>query len=410
MPGHRRPTGDRRLSHADPVGPTVGACRRTSIVVDHHDSYTWNLVHLVAPVTGRPPAGGAARRGRARRTCCRTRTSCSRPAPATRPSRPTSRSAARCCSPARGRCWASASACRAWSTAYGGTVDRVEPAHGDVATDPARRAGVFAGLPHGFEAVRYHSLAARPARRRCVATAWSEDGVVMGVRHRRLPLEGVQFHPESILSEHGRDARENFRRRTDPVAFFRAVAAAHRRCFWLDGGGAREWSGRRSIIGWLDDDDVSLTLRRRAPRGDAARRRLELVGRRRRHLRRARGADAVPGEQWFGYFGYACRPDLPARPDPPCPTRCGCGRGTCGSSSTPRRRFRRLAAGRSGGTSTSATSVVAGLRRASVSLETTGPAGVRRRVRDVQEHLRAGNSYEVNLTYRLARRRPTSTR
>ena len=46
---------------------------------------------------------------------------------------------------------------------------------------------------------------------------------------------------------------------TDPVPFFREVAAAHPRCFWLDGGGAREWSGRRSIIGWLDDEDVSLT-------------------------------------------------------------------------------------------------------------------------------------------------------
>ena len=44
-----------------------------------------------------------------------------------------------------------------------------------------------------------------------------------------------------------------------PVSFFRDVAAAHRRCFWLDGGGAREWSGRRSIIGWLEDDDVSLS-------------------------------------------------------------------------------------------------------------------------------------------------------
>ena len=44
----------------------------------------------------------------------------------------------------------------------------------------------------------------------------------------------------------------------DPVGFFRSVAARHPRCFWLDGGGAREWSGRRSIIGWLDDDDVSL--------------------------------------------------------------------------------------------------------------------------------------------------------
>ena len=46
---------------------------------------------------------------------------------------------------------------------------------------------------------------------------------------------------------------------TDPAAFFGEVAAAHRRCFWLDGGGAREWSGRRSIIGWLDPDAPSVS-------------------------------------------------------------------------------------------------------------------------------------------------------
>ena len=52
---------------------------------------------------------------------------------------------------------------------------------------------------------------------------------------------------------------------SEVLDFFRSVAAEHRRCFWLDGGGAREWSGRRSLIGWLDDDAVSLTY-------DAARR------------------------------------------------------------------------------------------------------------------------------------------
>jgi anthranilate/para-aminobenzoate synthase component II len=88
-------------------------------------------------------------------------------------------------------------------TTYGGTVARVTPAHGDVARIRHDGAGVFAGLPQDFAAVRYHSLAAVLLPSVLVATAWSEDGVVMGVRHRDLPLEGVQFHPESILSEHG---------------------------------------------------------------------------------------------------------------------------------------------------------------------------------------------------------------
>ena len=70
--------------------------------------------------------------------------------------------------------------------------------------------GVFAGLPQDFAAVRYHSLAALALPADLVATAWSEDGVVMGVRHRSLPLEGVQFHPESILSEHGAAMVRNF--------------------------------------------------------------------------------------------------------------------------------------------------------------------------------------------------------
>ncbi len=88
-------------------------------------------------------------------------------------------------------------------TAYGGTVERVEPAHGDVATVTHDGSGVFAGLPNGFAAVRYHSLAATSLPDELVATAWSAEGVVMGVRHVSLPLQGVQFHPESVLSQHG---------------------------------------------------------------------------------------------------------------------------------------------------------------------------------------------------------------
>jgi anthranilate synthase component 2/para-aminobenzoate synthetase len=89
-------------------------------------------------------------------------------------------------------------------TAFGGTVERIHPAHGDVARITHDGRGVFRGVGQGFAAVRYHSLGVTvlPADV-LTATAWSEDGVVMGVRHRTLPLEGVQFHPESILSEHG---------------------------------------------------------------------------------------------------------------------------------------------------------------------------------------------------------------
>jgi para-aminobenzoate synthetase len=182
---------------------------------------------------------------------------------------------------------------------------------------------------------------------------------------------------------------------SDPAAFFGDVAAAHRRCFWLDGGGAREWSGRRSIVGWLEDDDVSLTY-------DAARREV-------RH--HAGGTSVVvgddiwavleesmgPGEQWFGYLGAACRPDLPARPDPELPDAVWMRPSSVRSfehaapslRSPLQRGSRRLLA--------NATASNRQDRPVGRAPEAYAAAFAR-----VQEQLRAGNSYEVNLTYRLS--------
>jgi anthranilate synthase component 2 len=72
--------------------------------------------------------------------------------------------------------------------------------------------GIFRGLPDGFTATRYHSLAIeRASLPGClVVSAWSEDGEIMGVRHKELAVEGVQFHPESILTEHGHQLLKNF--------------------------------------------------------------------------------------------------------------------------------------------------------------------------------------------------------
>ena len=97
--------------------------------------------------------------------------------------------------------------------ALGGRIVRAGvPMHGKTSRIRHDDQGVFASLPQDFTVVRYHSLvierATMPAD--LLVTATSEDGEIMGVRHRGLPLEGVQFHPESILSEHGHAMLRNF--------------------------------------------------------------------------------------------------------------------------------------------------------------------------------------------------------
>jgi len=97
--------------------------------------------------------------------------------------------------------------------AYGGKVVHAKTLmHGK--TSPIHHAGqgVFAGLPSPFTATRYHSLAVdRASLPDCLeVTAWTEDGEIMGLRHRSLPVEGVQFHPEAILTEHGHALLGNF--------------------------------------------------------------------------------------------------------------------------------------------------------------------------------------------------------
>jgi anthranilate synthase component II len=97
--------------------------------------------------------------------------------------------------------------------ALGGTIVRAgAPMHGKTSTIEHDGAGVFEALPQKFTVVRYHSLVIErgslPAE--LIVTASSNDGEIMGVRHKTLPIEGVQFHPESILSEHGHAMLRNF--------------------------------------------------------------------------------------------------------------------------------------------------------------------------------------------------------
>jgi anthranilate synthase/aminodeoxychorismate synthase-like glutamine amidotransferase len=112
--------------------------------------------------------------------------------------------------------------------AFGGTVSRArKQMHGKTSRIQHDGKGVFRGLPAGFEATRYHSLAVLdqgfPAELEISARA--EDGEIMGLRHRRFPVEGVQFHPESILTIEGKRLLDNFLRLAAPGA---ALAGAAR--------------------------------------------------------------------------------------------------------------------------------------------------------------------------------------
>jgi para-aminobenzoate synthetase len=160
---------------------------------------------------------------------------------------------------------------------------------------------------------------------------------------------------------------------------FARIAAEHERCFWLDGGGTQSWSGRRSILGWLEKDDLSLSY-------DA------VTGEVREHPSgRVVGTDVFtalqdrldgdPATHWVGYFGYAARPDLPARSMPGVP-----------DAVWMRARSVQVFEGPAASIPTAR----------DAELDQPVPDWYADAFAQVQEHLHAGNTYEVNLTYRDA--------
>ena len=184
------------------------------VVVDHHDSYTYNLVHLVAAVTGVLPdvvehdevdADALLTGGFSHVVLS--------PGPGN-PDDPRDFSVGRRVLleaevPVLGVCLGM----QGMVSVYGGQVRQVSPAHGEVAVVTHDGSGIFEGVPNPFEAVRYHSLAAVALPDVLIATARCDTDagpVVMGVAHREKPLWGVQFHPESILTEHGETMLANF--------------------------------------------------------------------------------------------------------------------------------------------------------------------------------------------------------
>jgi anthranilate synthase component II len=182
------------------------------LVIDNYDSFTWNLVHLVAPLVGEVEVvrndGTSVEAVRAGRPDAIILS----PGPCTPNEAGICLDLVRRASPeipTFGVCLG----LQAIGQAFGGEVVRAPlPMHGKVSEVEHRGETVFRGINGPLKATRYHSLVV--ARASCPAelsvTAETRDGLIMGLSHRDLPIHGVQFHPESILSEHGTTIMRNF--------------------------------------------------------------------------------------------------------------------------------------------------------------------------------------------------------
>ncbi len=185
-----------------------------TLLIDNHDSFTYNLFHLLAAVNGADPV--VVRNDEAGWDELAA-LGCDNVVLSPGPGRPERAADFGVCAeairraelPLLGVCLGHQGL--GWA-AGAEVVHAPEPVHGGIVA--VRHAGdpLFAGIPAEFQAVRYHSLClAEPLPADLEPIAWAEDGVLMALAHRRLPRWGVQFHPESVASEHGRRLLANFR-------------------------------------------------------------------------------------------------------------------------------------------------------------------------------------------------------
>ncbi len=267
-----------------------GASQMRTLLIDNYDSYTFNLFHLLGEVNGEEPI--------VVRNDELTWDELVRLAPENvvispgpgRPERPRDAGVAldvlrRADMPVLGVCLGH----QELAYAFGGTIEHAsEVMHGRLSPIRHDASALFAGLPQGFLAVRYHSLVVGAVPPELRVTAWTPDGVIMGLAHRGRPLFGVQFHPESVSTRHGRALLENFRdltprrrpaakppaaparRRTarpsggtelrrrrleawcEPEAVFGALYAEHDHAVWLDSSRTGAGVARFSYIGAPD--------------------------------------------------------------------------------------------------------------------------------------------------------------
>ena len=264
------------------------------LVIDNHDSYTYNLVQLIAGLTGVLPDVVTVDR-----FSLEDEKSYAAIVVSPGPGHPAQESEFQVCLQLfRSRTGPILGVCLGFQgmiVAHGGSVQREKPAHGVVESLDHDGSGIFQGLSRGTRVVRYHSLAARDVPSQLRVTAATTDGLVMAVADRELPHYGVQFHPESILSEEGGRLMENFltlagvplapcatdtstvsveesrcgsndeglldySRWLEPSRVADRVLRGRRRAFWLDSADRREWTGRYSVMGYLSDEEPSVVV------------------------------------------------------------------------------------------------------------------------------------------------------
>ncbi|MGH3718553.1 MAG: aminodeoxychorismate synthase component I [Pseudonocardiaceae bacterium] len=245
-----------------------------TLLIDNYDSFTYNLHQLLGEVNGRPPVVVRSDVAWSDLAIEEFDNIVISPGPG-RPERvrdfgSSARASIGSGLPVLGVCLGHQGICHL----FGGRVDHAPvPMHGRIC--PVRHTGqdIFASIPSPFEAVRYHSLAVTDLPAELEGIAWAEDGVLMAVRHRSLPIWGVQFHPESISSTFGRELLANFRDLTvehhrhrlataparvhvrhvpsapDPQVAYTELFADAPHSFWLDSSSVVEGISRFSMMG-----------------------------------------------------------------------------------------------------------------------------------------------------------------
>ena len=182
------------------------------LVVDNYDSFTWNLVHYLRELEAevRVERNDALSPSEALATGADA--ILISPGPGTPAQAGISLELVAACAARRRPLLGVCLGHQAIGEHFGGRVVRTAPVHGKTSAVRHDATGLFAGLPSPFAATRYHSLAIEPSSvpENLDVNALADDGSIQGVRHRSLPIHGVQFHPESVASEHGHALLRNF--------------------------------------------------------------------------------------------------------------------------------------------------------------------------------------------------------